>query len=138
MRRSSNDGTNRIVGASVGLLLVVGLPACGGPPAPAPPASGAAVYLGEWCQHVTRTFCRATAAQCFGGSESFEQGCRSSALEGCLAGRSLASPSGRTGAELRDCLEYLDGVACRDLGAALTNPVGAKLCAARAPLTLVP
>jgi hypothetical protein len=136
--RSRANPTHRRVGPVAGVLLAVGLAGCGGPPAPALPAPGATVFLGEWCQHVGRTFCRATAEQCFGGSTSFEQGCQQSAVEGCLAGRSLATPAGRTGAELRGCLEYLDGIACKDLGAALANPVGASLCAARAPLAPPP
>ena len=120
------------------LAVALGTAGCGAPPAPALPAPGQAVYLGEWCQQVCRKFCNATASRCFPGMAGFEEGCQQSALQSCLAGRSLATPSGRTGADLASCLDYLDGVSCRDLGAALTNPVGAKLCAARAFLTSDP
>ena len=121
------------------LAMGVGCAGCGGaPPAPALPAPGQAVYLGEWCQRICGTFCQTAASRCFPGMAGFEEGCRQSAMQGCLAGRSLATPSGRTGADLASCLEYLDGIACHDLGAALTNPVGARLCAARAPLASDP
>lgn len=79
----------------------------------------APVPLGEWCQVVSSKVCDLTARACFNGMSGVADGCKDTAIPGCLAGRDPQTPSGRNGGDLNACMARLEPLNCAQLGAGM-------------------
>lgn len=77
------------------------------------------VSLGDWCQVVSSKVCDLTARACFNGMSGVADGCKDTAIPGCLAGRDPQTPSGRLGGDLNTCLAKLEPLSCAQLGAGM-------------------
>lgn len=81
--------------------------------------SNAPISLGDWCKTVSSKVCDLTAKACFNGMSGVADGCKDTAIPGCLAGRDPQMPSGRTGADLNACMAKLAPLTCQALGAGM-------------------
>lgn len=75
--------------------------------------------LGEWCEVMMDAVCSTMETACFEGLDGVRDGCMSSGVDGCLAGRDPATSVDRSYDALNRCTTTVNELECRALGSAI-------------------